>query len=105
MEDPKRLDDPGWDHTATDARAAGVRPGAEARYIGPYRLLTRQRQFQNRRCRKELTNVPDGIRTRVTGLKGQRPGPLDDGDQQVHESRGNRTPDPRLKRPVLYRLS
>ncbi len=47
-------------------------------------------------------SVPDGIRTRVTGLKGQRPGPLDDGD---HESRGNRTPDPRLKRPVLYRLS
>ena len=30
--------------------------------------------------RKELTSVPDGIRTRVTGLKGQRPGPLDDGD-------------------------
>ena len=29
-------------------------------------------------------SVPDGIRTRVTGLKGQRPGPLDDGDRQVH---------------------
>ena len=28
----------------------------------------------------ELRLVPDGIRTRVTGLKGQRPGPLDDGD-------------------------
>lgn len=47
--------------------------------------------------------VPDGIRTRVTGLKGQRPGPLDDGD--LCESRGDRTPDPRLKRPVLYQLS
>ena len=48
-------------------------------------------------------SVPDGIRTRVTGLKGQRPGPLDDGD--LCESRGARTPDPRLKRPVLYQLS
>lgn len=48
--------------------------------------------------------VPDGIRTRVTGLKGQRPGPLDDGDGFC-ESRGARTPDPRLKRPVLYQLS
>ena len=43
-------------------------------------LETRQRPFQKRRCRKEFTSVPDGIRTRVTGLKGQRPGPLDDGD-------------------------
>lgn len=24
-------------------------------------------------------NSPDGVRTRVTGLKGQRPRPLDDG--------------------------
>ena len=46
-------------------------------------LETRQRHFQKHRCRKELTSVPDGIRTRVTGLKGQRPGPLDDGDHHT----------------------
>ena len=33
-----------------------------------------------RRVSNQLASVPDGIRTRVTGLKGQRPGPLDDGD-------------------------
>ncbi len=32
---------------------------------------------------RHLLSVPDGIRTRVTGLKGQRPGPLDDGDLWV----------------------
>jgi hypothetical protein len=27
--------------------------------------------------------VPSGIRTRVTGVKGRRPGPLDDGDKRT----------------------
>jgi hypothetical protein len=29
---------------------------------------------------REGVSVPGGIRTRVTGVKGRRPGPLDDGD-------------------------
>ena len=40
MEDPKRLDDRGRDHTATDERAQGVWPNAKVSCdIGPYRLL------------------------------------------------------------------
>ena len=31
--------------------------------------------------------VPSGIRTRVTGVKGRRPGPLDDGDKTACSSR------------------
>ena len=51
---------------------------------------------------------PDGIRTRVTCVKGGCPRPLDDGvsilggERSESEPRRSRTFDPRLKRPVLY---
>jgi hypothetical protein len=41
-----------------------------------------------------LIGVPDGIRTRVTAVKGRCPGPLDDGDAA---GTGAPTPYPRLK--------
>ena len=53
--------------------------------------------------RFRLNGDPNGIRTRVTGVKGRCPRPLDDG--VLNEPRRIRTFDPRLKRPVLYRLS
>ena len=34
---------------------------------------------QRQRCTPEAPRTPNGIRTRVTALKGRRPGPLDDG--------------------------
>lgn len=51
-------------------------------------------------------NFADGIRTRVTGLKGQRPGPLDDGDKRhkalfARNASGRKS---RRARPVLGRL-
>jgi hypothetical protein len=53
-----------------------------------------------------LRGDPNGIRTRVTGVKGRCPRPLDDGVFSYWcEPRRIRTFDPRLKRPVLYRLS
>lgn len=35
----------------------------------------------------KIFGVPDGIRTRVTAVKGRCPGPLDDGDALVGESK------------------
>ena len=32
------------------------------------------------RWQSRIDGVPDGIRTRVTAVKGRCPGPLDDGD-------------------------
>jgi hypothetical protein len=37
-----------------------------------------------------LDGVPGGIRTRVTGVKGRRPRPLDDGDPEVSDERSGR---------------
>ena len=34
--------------------------------------------------------VPGGIRTRVTGVKGRRPRPLDDGDPELIDERSGR---------------
>src|SRR5688572_14625470 len=44
-------------------------------------------------CRKMLiqNGVPNGIRTRVSALKGPRPGPLDDGDVVERRSATGRT--------------
>ena len=59
--------------------------------------------------------VPSGSRTRVSAVKGRRPGPLDDGDLKTNcegrtkgtdgEPCRTRTYDPLLKRQTLYRLS
>jgi hypothetical protein len=48
-----------------------------------------------------------GIRTPVTAVRGRRPGPLDDSGATCFPSRagGNRTPNRRFWRPVLYQLS
>ena len=76
-------------------------------------------------ARFRLDGDPDGIRTRVTCVKGGCPRPLDDGVRSTltlltllkllllrtvrisarGEPRRVRTVDPRLKRPVLYQLS
>ena len=45
--------------------------GAEANSVQLEELTVSERSDERR--------SPDGIRTRVTGLKGQRPRPLDDG--------------------------
>ena len=53
-------------------------------------------------------SVPSGIRTRVAGVKGRYPGPLDDGDRNCVESDGPcraRTCDRRVKSPLLCQLS
>ena len=64
--------------------------------------------------RSNLNCDPNGIRTRVTCVKGGCPRPLDDGvlkwggtgrREAAGEPRRIRTFDPRLKRPVLYHLS
>ena len=52
--------------------------GTEDTFDGDYgRLLDR--------VLRERGYVPSGIRTRVTGVKGRRPGPLDDGDASSDE--------------------
>ncbi len=60
-------------------------------------------------CETEKLRDPNEIRTHVTDVKGRCPGPLDDGVffflVALSEPRRIRTFDPRLKRPVLYRLS
>ena len=40
----------------------------------------------------EKGGVPDGIRTRVSALKGPRPGPLDDGDTEAGSRAGTTAP-------------
>src|ERR1700720_2092292 len=63
-------------------------------------------------------NSANGIRTRVWALRGPRPSPLDDSAatptarsnsgktfDQFHRPGGNRTPNRRFWRPVLYQLS
>src|SRR6476646_9241342 len=62
-----------------------------------------------------LVSSANGIRTRVWALRGPRPSPLDDSaarrlpafvaDSQPDRPGGNRTPNPRFWRPVLYQLS
>src|SRR5256714_3917992 len=54
------------------------------------------------------SNSANGIRTRVWALRGPRPSPLDDSaaaKRFVHRPGGNRTPNRRFWRPVLYQLS
>ena len=51
-----------------------------------------------------LPDSANGIRTRVPALRGLCPGPLDD-SATLHRPGGNRTPNPRFWRPVLYQLS
>src|SRR5687767_703922 len=51
------------------------------------------------------TNTPTGSRTPVAALRTQNPRPLDDGGLLVHTCGGNRTPNRRFWRPVLYQLS
>ena len=53
-------------------------------------------------------NTARGIRTPVTAVRGRRPGPLDDSGVQAFQlstAGGNRTPNRRFWRPVLYQLS
>ncbi len=47
------------------------------------------------KCLKAF-GVPDGIRTRVTAVKGRCPGPLDDGDASQVEQISLNTPPSRL---------
>src|SRR4051794_29172253 len=56
--------------------------------------------------RKPGCSTARGIRTPVTAVRGRRPGPLDDsGVFLLSTAGGNRTPNRRFWRPVLYQLS
>src|SRR5689334_4165625 len=65
-------------------------------------------------CRGILPSInsANGIRTRVWALRGPRPSPLDDSagttancELSCYRPGGNRTPNRRFWRPVLYQLS
>ena len=90
------------------ARSARTRDGAQHRRgARTQRAGARPRAQRARRAPASEVSDPDGIRTRVTCVKGGCPRPLDDGVSKSRtDSRGEprwfRTFDPRLKRPVLY---
>src|SRR6185437_1266681 len=46
------------------------------------------------------SGVPDGIRTRVTAVKGRCPGPLDDGDARGEWTAGPPYPEPDRARKI-----
>ncbi len=50
-----------------------------------------------------MSGVPNGIRTRVTAVKGRCPGPLDDGDRVERKSDARRRASPRPRQTPLPR--
>src|SRR6185503_11664964 len=74
------LDDRGIDLGSGDGRARGP-TSPEPAFIDPSLIhFLESTRHPVAPAPAAAASVPDGIRTRVTGLKGQRPGPLDDGD-------------------------
>src|SRR5438045_1012879 len=88
-----------------------IRPSCPAHQAVPPREAAKPRSS---------INSANGIRTRVWALRGPRPSPLDDSAattttrshraiksirKQLHRPGGNRTPNRRFWRPVLYQLS
>ena len=93
--------------TREGAGANRVGRASEARTRGPRsgtRGEKRASPVSEANPASELSD-PNGIRTRVTCVKGGCPRPLDDGVFLEGEPSRVRTCDPRLKRPVLYQLS